>query len=79
MVAKLSWGAGQWAHGAGGHWGTILVSGALENKERKMPKIKGAWAITGLGHGLINWCCEWQCPLYPRKQTFGREPLNVCL
>ena len=23
----------------------------------------------GLGHGLITWCCEWRCPLYPQKQT----------
>jgi hypothetical protein len=25
--------------------------------------------IRSLGRGLINWCCEWRCPLYPRKQT----------
>ncbi len=30
-------------------------------------KQKGAWAITGLGHGLISWCCGWRCPL----QSFG--------
>ncbi len=47
-------GAGRWAHRHGGHWGTILVSGAPENKERKMPKTKGAWALTGLGRELIN-------------------------
>ncbi len=42
-------------------------------------KQKGAWVITGLGHGLINWCCEWRCPLNPRKQTFARQSKKVCL
>ncbi len=41
-VEMLSWAAGRWAHRHGGHWGTILISGTLENKERKMPKTKGA-------------------------------------
>ncbi len=22
-------------------------------------------------HGLINWCCERRCPLYPQKQTLA--------
>ncbi len=50
-------GAGRWAHRAGGGLGNKVPLGGLENKERKMPKTKGrAWALTGLGHGLINWC-----------------------
>ncbi len=37
---------------------------------RTRPKTKGAWAITGLGHGLINWCCEWRFPLTgPHRST----------
>ncbi len=39
-------GAGRWAHRHGGLWGTILVSGTLENKERKIPKTKGALGRT---------------------------------
>ncbi len=42
-----------------------ICSGKAGTAENKM----GAWEITGLGHGLINWCCEWRCPLYPQKQT----------
>ena len=34
-------------------------------------------AIGGLGHGLINWCCEWRCPLYPSKQTILRAGADV--
>ncbi len=34
--------------------------------------------IGRLGHGLINWRCEWRCPLYPRKQTSRWVPLYVC-
>ncbi len=76
-AATLSWRRGDGHTGPVGVWGTILVSGAPENKERKIPKTKGAaWAITGLGHGLINWCCEWRCPL----QSFGlkKRTSDVC-
>ncbi len=41
-VATLSRAAGRWVHRHGGLWGTILISGTRENKERKMPKTKGA-------------------------------------
>ncbi len=56
-----------WEYMAGGGWPPSLCHVAPPG--RRIP----------LGHGLINWCCEWRCPLYPRKQTFGREPQNVCL
>ena len=69
-VAMLSWGRGD------GHTGGGFVDYQWSSGHGR--KQKGAWALTGLGHGLINWCCEWRCPLYPRKQTFGREPQNVC-
>ncbi len=55
-VATLSWGRGD------GHTGTVgfgeqsLSLGRLKTKSEKCRKQKGAWAITGLGHGLINWC-----------------------
>ena len=32
----------------------------------------------GLGHGLINGCCGWRCPLYPAKQTkFRVGPMSA--
>ncbi len=35
-------------------WGIAIRSGIADTAENK----KGAWAITGLGRGIINWCCE---------------------
>ncbi len=53
-VAMLSRAAGRWVHRAGGALGNKVPLGGLENKERKMPKTKGALALTGLGRVLIN-------------------------
>ncbi len=41
-VATLSWQWGDGHTGPVGVRGTILISGTLENKERKIPKTKGA-------------------------------------
>ncbi len=68
-VAMLSWRRGDGHTGHRGHWGTRFHWEGLKTKSEKCRKQKGAWAITGLGHGIINRCCEWRCPLYPRKQT----------
>ncbi len=71
-VAMLSWRRGDGFTGPVGVRGTRFHWEGLKTKSEKCRKQKGAWAITGLGHGLINWCCEWRCPLYPEKRTILR-------
>ncbi len=44
----------------GGVWLPAAVAAFTDRNRR----------IVRLGHGFINWCCEWRCPLYPRKRTF---------
>ena len=68
-VAKLPGRRGDGHTGTGGIGEQSLSLGHLKTKSEKSRKQKGAWALTGLGHGLINWCCEWRCPLYSRKET----------
>ncbi len=55
-VAMLSWGRGDGHTGPVGVRGTRFHWEGLKTKSEKCRKQKGAWAITGLGHGLINWC-----------------------
>ncbi len=69
-------GAGRWAHGHGGHSGNKVPLGGLENKERKIPKTKGAWAITGLGRDLINE--SWVSGGAPMSAFGGRADLYYC-
>ncbi len=55
-----------WEHMAGGG---LRACAAWHRPAGRIPR--------PLGHGLINWCCEWRCPLYPAKQTILRAGAKV--
>ncbi len=60
-------------------WGIRSLSGhpdTAENKERKMPKTKGRLGAHGLGRGLIDWRCEWRCPLSGVKRTSPHQLMS---
>ncbi len=57
-----------WEYMAGGGWPPSLCRVAPPSRRIPRP----------LGHGLINWCWEWRCPLHPRKRTFFSTGVYVC-
>ncbi len=48
---------------------TEARTGRVEPRPSPLPALytrkQTSPVIGGLGHRLINWCCERQCPLYP--------------
>ncbi len=55
-VAMLSWGRGDGFTGGGLSQSKWSSGHGRKQRAKNAENKRGAWALTGLGHGLINWC-----------------------